>query len=153
MAAAAVGAAIRRREDARFLTGSGTFTDDINRPGQAYMAIVRSSHAHARIRKIDAAKTAKATGVLAVFTGADLEKDGVPVLEDQRDAVAEMDTPVLLDLDDALAEPVARSNSPIAARGSMALGASRLLVRSILVTCAALANAASTAALSPISQS
>ena len=77
MAAAAVGAAIRRREDARLLTGAGTYTDDINRPGQTYMQIVRSPHAHARVKKIDASKAAQAKGVVAVFTGADLEKDGV----------------------------------------------------------------------------
>jgi carbon-monoxide dehydrogenase large subunit len=77
MAAAAVGAAIKRREDARFLTGGGTYTDDISRPGQAYMAIVRSPHAHARVRKVDVSRAAQANGVVAAFTGADLEKDGV----------------------------------------------------------------------------
>ncbi|HEY9025601.1 MAG TPA: xanthine dehydrogenase family protein molybdopterin-binding subunit, partial [Burkholderiaceae bacterium] len=70
--ASLIGQPLRRREDARFLTGAGQYTDDVVLPGQTYAVFVRSPHAHARIRSIktDAAKAAP--GVLAVFTGADL---------------------------------------------------------------------------------
>ncbi|MDP6786092.1 MAG: xanthine dehydrogenase family protein molybdopterin-binding subunit [Rhodospirillales bacterium] len=72
-----IGAAVRRTEDHRFLTGQGTYTDDINRPGQTYAHILRSPHAHATIKGIDTAAAAKADGVVAVFTGQDLADDGV----------------------------------------------------------------------------
>ncbi len=72
-----VGAPVRRREDYRFLTGQGTYTDDINRPNQLYAYILRSPHAHARIDGIDSAAAAKAPGVVAVFTGKDMAADGV----------------------------------------------------------------------------
>ncbi len=72
-----IGAAVRRKEDHRFLTGRGTYTDDINRPGQTYAHILRSPHAHARIKSIDVSAAAKASGVVAVFTGADMAADGV----------------------------------------------------------------------------
>ena len=71
-----IGAAVLRTEDRRFLTGNGKFTDDINRPGQTYAYILRSPHSHAKIRKIDTASAAAADGVIAVFTGADLEGVG-----------------------------------------------------------------------------
>jgi len=64
-----IGQPVRRREDFRFITGSGQYTDDINRPGQSYAVFVRSPHAHATIRKIDAAAASTAPGVLAIFTG------------------------------------------------------------------------------------
>jgi len=74
-----IGAAVRRREDARFLTGRGTYTDDINRPNQAYAYILRSPHAHAAIRKIDAKKAKSSPGVIAVYTGEDFAKiNGLP---------------------------------------------------------------------------
>src|SRR5262249_25872648 len=66
-----------RKEDFRFITGQGTYTDDINRPGQLYAYILRSPHAHAKIRKVDASAAAKAPGVVAVFTGKDLAADNV----------------------------------------------------------------------------
>ena len=44
-----IGASVRRKEDFRFLTGAGNYTDDINRPGQLYAYILRSPHAHAEI--------------------------------------------------------------------------------------------------------
>ena len=67
------GSAIRRREDPRLLTGTGTFTDDIRLPGMVHAAMLRSPHAHARIRAIDTAKAKAAPGVLAVYTAADTE--------------------------------------------------------------------------------
>jgi len=50
-----IGAAIPRREDARLLTGRGTFVDDLEMPGVVHAAMVRSPHAHARVRRVDAA--------------------------------------------------------------------------------------------------
>jgi len=73
----AIGAPIRRREDYRFITGQGTYTDDINRPGQLHAYILRSPHANARIDGIDTAAAAAAPGVVAVYTGKDMEADGV----------------------------------------------------------------------------
>jgi carbon-monoxide dehydrogenase large subunit len=72
-----IGAALRRKEDARFITGRGRFTDDINRPGQAYAFIVRSPEAHAELGAIDTTDAESAPGVVAVFTGADLAADEV----------------------------------------------------------------------------
>jgi len=72
-----IGAAVRRKEDFRFLTGSGTYTDDINRPNQTHAYILRSPHAHARIAALDVAAAQAASGVLAVYTGDDLAADGV----------------------------------------------------------------------------
>ena len=71
-----IGAAVRRVEDARFLTGRGRFVDDLEFPGLLHCALVRSPHAHARIAGIDATGAALA-GVVAVFTGKDLAADGV----------------------------------------------------------------------------
>jgi carbon-monoxide dehydrogenase large subunit len=67
------GQSLRRLEDERFLTGRGRFTDDVNRPGQAYAHIVRSPHAHAVILGVDATEAAAGPGVHGVFTAADLE--------------------------------------------------------------------------------
>ena len=67
-----IGASVKRKEDYRFLTGAGNYTDDISLPGQTFAYFVRSPHAHARIRSIRKDKTLKAPGVLAVFTGEDL---------------------------------------------------------------------------------
>ncbi|MBL9035645.1 MAG: hypothetical protein JNN33_12835, partial [Rhodospirillaceae bacterium] len=68
--ATGIGASVKRKEDFRFLTGRGTYTDDINRPGQAYAYILRSPHAHAEIVKIDTAAASAAPGVVAILTGA-----------------------------------------------------------------------------------
>ena len=69
------GSGIRRREDPRLITGQATYTDDITLPGTVHAAILRSPHAHARIRSVDTGAARAATGVLAVYTGADT--DGV----------------------------------------------------------------------------
>jgi len=63
---------VLRREDQRFLTGVGMYTDDVALPGQTYGVFLRSPHAHARIVSIDTAAAAKAPGVIRIFTGADL---------------------------------------------------------------------------------
>ena len=77
MSATGIGAAVRRKEDFRFVTGKGQYTDDINRPGQTYIHFVRSPHAHAKIKSIDSAEAKKAPGVVAVLTGADLANDKI----------------------------------------------------------------------------
>src|SRR5215813_7806830 len=67
-----IGAAIKRKEDYRFLTGAGNYTDDVAMPHQTYAHFVRSPHAHAKIKRINKDKALKAPGVVAVFTGDDL---------------------------------------------------------------------------------
>ena len=72
-----IGGTVRRKEDARLVTGRGNYSDDLNLPGQAYGAALRSPHAHARIRSIDIAAARAMPGVLAVLTGADALADGL----------------------------------------------------------------------------
>src|SRR6202043_1804874 len=72
MADGSIGTPVRRREDYRFLTGQGTYTDDINRAGQLYAYILRSPHANARLNNIDTSGATSAAGVVAVFTGQDM---------------------------------------------------------------------------------
>ena len=67
------GSGIRRREDPRLITGQATYTDDVTLPGTVHAAILRSPHAHALINSVDTAAAAAAPGVLAVYTGADVE--------------------------------------------------------------------------------
>src|SRR5216117_1330224 len=71
-----IGQPIKRFEDVRLVRGGGRFHDDVNLPGQAHAVIVRSTHAHARIRSIDRTAAQRAPGVLAVFTGADVAELG-----------------------------------------------------------------------------
>ena len=72
-----MGQPVRRKEDVRLLTGAGTYTDDVSRPGEAHLVVLRSPHAHAAIRGIDTAAARAAPGVLAVLTGADAAADGL----------------------------------------------------------------------------
>src|SRR5580692_3974508 len=72
-----IGASVRRKEDFRFLSGRGNYTDDINRPGQLHAYLKRSDRPHATLGAIDTAAAAKAPGVVAVFTGADMAADNV----------------------------------------------------------------------------
>jgi carbon-monoxide dehydrogenase large subunit len=72
-----VGQAVKRFEDGRLLRGQGRFHADVNLPGQAYAVVVRSVHAHARIRNLDVSAALRAPGVLAVFTGKDLGRAGL----------------------------------------------------------------------------
>ena len=72
-----IGASVRRKEDKRFVTGKGNYTDDINLPNQLYAYIVRSPYASARINAIDSRAAKAAPGVVAVFTGADMAADTV----------------------------------------------------------------------------
>jgi carbon-monoxide dehydrogenase large subunit len=77
MAFEGIGASVRRKEDLRFLSGNGNYTDDINRPGQLYAVMHRSNRPHATINSIDTAAASKAPGVVAIFTGADLAKEEI----------------------------------------------------------------------------
>lgn len=70
-----------RIEDRRFVTGEGRFTDDLRRPGQAHGVVVRSPHAHADVRRVDADAAKALPGVLAVWTAADLAADGIGALQ------------------------------------------------------------------------
>ncbi|MGB7833656.1 MAG: xanthine dehydrogenase family protein molybdopterin-binding subunit, partial [Xanthobacteraceae bacterium] len=94
MSATGIGAAVRRKEDLRFVTGKGQYTDDVSRPGQTHIYFIRSPHAHARLKGIDTKAATAMPGVVAVATGADfaesklgglicgwtvLSKDGSPM--------------------------------------------------------------------------
>jgi carbon-monoxide dehydrogenase large subunit len=74
MGAKYFGAAVRRREDPRFLRGEGRFIDDVTLPGLLHAAFVRSPHAHARIRSVDATRARPMPGVAAVYAHADLAR-------------------------------------------------------------------------------
>jgi aerobic carbon-monoxide dehydrogenase large subunit len=77
MTATGIGASVRRKEDHRFITGKGNYTDDINRPGQTHAFFLRSPHAHATIMKIDTKAAMKMPGVVGIFTGDDIAADKV----------------------------------------------------------------------------
>src|ERR1700742_4104032 len=70
-------APVYRREDLRFITGKGRYTDDIDVPGQAYAAFVRSDHAHGIIRALEFTAAQEAPGVIRIITGDDLLAGGV----------------------------------------------------------------------------
>jgi len=72
-----IGHSVKRKEDARFLRGKGTYVDDVKLPGMLFMDIVRSPYAHARILNIDASGALALPGVLAVITGKDLDAAGL----------------------------------------------------------------------------
>ncbi|MFT3697042.1 MAG: xanthine dehydrogenase family protein molybdopterin-binding subunit [Kofleriaceae bacterium] len=72
MATQGIGARVTRKEDRRFLTGKGQYTDDITLPDQAYAMFVRSPHAHAKIKSINADAAKAVPGVIAVLTGKDV---------------------------------------------------------------------------------
>jgi aerobic carbon-monoxide dehydrogenase large subunit len=99
-----IGQPLLRREDQRFLTGAGQYTDDVVLPGQTYGVFLRSPYAHARIKSINTAAAAKAPGVVKIFVGADLaeakvgglpcgwlihSKDGTPMKEPAHPVLAQ----------------------------------------------------------------
>jgi carbon-monoxide dehydrogenase large subunit len=71
--------AVRRREDPRLITGAGAFVDDLRVPGCLHAAMLRSPHAHARIRTVDVSAARRAPGVVGVFVAADLGRAGEPI--------------------------------------------------------------------------
>src|SRR4051794_18802176 len=106
MAKFGIGDSVRRLEDPRLLTGGGRYTDDTRLSSPAARAyVLRSPHAHADIRKIDTAAARKAPGVLAIFTGADVEKEGFG------------DVPCLVPLDNRDGTPRADTSRPMLAKG------------------------------------
>lgn len=72
-----IGESVLRKEDYRFLTGAGQYTDDIDLGRMTHAVFVRSPHAHARIVRVDKTAAAAAPGVIAVFDGDDVAADGV----------------------------------------------------------------------------
>ncbi|MDP2732699.1 MAG: molybdopterin-dependent oxidoreductase, partial [Hoeflea sp.] len=72
-----IGARVARKEDKRFITGKGRYTDDMVAPGMKHAHFVRSPHAHARIRGIDSAAAEKMPGVIAVLAGDELAADAI----------------------------------------------------------------------------
>ena len=74
------GQPVRRLEDDRLITGKGQYSDDIALPGTAHMVLLRSPHAHAKIRMIDALAAREAKGVIAVFTHKDIAEAGLKPL-------------------------------------------------------------------------
>jgi aerobic carbon-monoxide dehydrogenase large subunit len=75
MTSTGLGASVKRKEDQRFITGKGRYTDDINLKSQTYGVFVRSPHAHASIKSINKAKALKMPGVVGIFTGDDVAED------------------------------------------------------------------------------
>src|ERR1700760_3987421 len=71
-----VGKRIKRREDPRLITGTATYVDDIQMPGMHHACILRSPHAAAKIRSINADAARQHPGVVAVYTGADVTAVG-----------------------------------------------------------------------------
>ena len=72
-----IGQSVPRKEDGRFITGKGRYTDDIKQVGQTHAYFVRSPHAHADVVNIDVEEALAAPGVIAVLTGADVTADGL----------------------------------------------------------------------------
>ena len=68
-----IGEALKRKEDYRFLTGAGQYTDDVNLANQSHAVFLRSPHAHAAIKSIDTAAASKMPGVVGIFTGKDID--------------------------------------------------------------------------------
>src|SRR6202521_5632726 len=76
-----LGRAGKRGGDGQLLRGEGRFHADVNLPGQVHAVLVRSPHAHARIRAIDTAAALQGPGVLAVYTSADVARDGLGTMK------------------------------------------------------------------------
>ena len=72
-----IGARVARKEDKRFLTGKGRYTDDMVVPGMKYAVFVRSPHAHARIKSIDTSAAQNMPGVIGILNGQQLLADGI----------------------------------------------------------------------------
>src|SRR5215469_7099350 len=93
-ASGGIGKPVQRKEDRRLLTGKGYYVADVRLPNTAYAALVRSPHAHARIRKIEKARGERAPGVIAVLTGADFVADGLKLMDHRPSLVGPPDVTV-----------------------------------------------------------
>ena len=110
-----IGQPIRRKEDARLLTGNGRYTDDVNLDGQAYVYFLRSPYAHAKINAIDLADALAASGVIAIHTSADLIADGVKPIPCEANAKSLKGVPLFKPPRHALAfERVRYAGEPVA---------------------------------------
>ncbi|MGI0080701.1 MAG: xanthine dehydrogenase family protein molybdopterin-binding subunit, partial [Nitrososphaerales archaeon] len=76
-----MGQPVKRKEDPRLISGLGKFIDDLKLPGLAYLAILRSPYAHARIKKLDVSKAEKIPGVVCAMTGSEVAKLTDPFLQ------------------------------------------------------------------------
>src|SRR4029079_12171017 len=79
MTADVLGAPSKRVEDPRFMTGKGRYLDDVQLTGTTHLAILRSPYAHAKINSIDISRAKAMPGVLAVFVGADIPYNPLPM--------------------------------------------------------------------------
>src|SRR5687767_11897989 len=94
-----IGQPVLRKEDDTLVRGKGQYTDDLNLPGQAWAVIVRSTHPHGVLKKVDTAEASKMPGVLGIWTGEDMvaagygnfvsrmplkSKDGTPLLQSNK---------------------------------------------------------------------
>ena len=93
MAKFGVGQSVKRKEDNDLLRGTGKFQDDLNLPGQAHAHFLRSEHAHADIEGIDCAAALAMPGVVAIYTGADVEADGLGTVPCNMDAFVPLNRP------------------------------------------------------------
>ncbi len=93
MAKFGVGQSVKRKEDDDLLRGTGLFLEDLHVPGQAYAHFLRSPHAHADIISIDTSTASTMPGVIAIFTGADIEADGLGTVPCVMDAFVPLTRP------------------------------------------------------------
>ena len=104
-----IGQAVQRKEDVRFLTGKGSYGDDLALPNLAHAVVVRSPHAHARIKSIGKDAAEKAPGVLAVLTGAEFIADGLKPIPHNPGVVGPPDVVVRL----RMKAPIATADYPM----------------------------------------
>ena len=102
------GASVKRKEDRRFVTGEGRYTDDLTLPNQAYAYFVRSPYAHARLLSTDVSAALDAPGVISVLTGADYAASGLGPLINGWNTVSRDGTPAAMGFRPALAQHVVR---------------------------------------------
>jgi carbon-monoxide dehydrogenase large subunit len=113
--ATGIGASVKRKEDLRFITGQGRYTDDLNQPGQTYAVFLRSPYARTRIGAIDAREALQSEGVVAVLTGKDMAADGLGDLpcgwmvkqKDGSDMATAAHPPLAVDVANYAGEPYA----------------------------------------------
>ncbi len=103
MSKSTIGDSPKRREDQRFVTGSGAYLDDLKFEGLCHAVFVRSPHAHARIRSVDITAARKAPGVLAVLTASDAGADGLKPLRPYTEANVQTGEPFTFALQPLLA--------------------------------------------------
>ncbi len=108
MAQFGIGQAVRRVEDPRLLSGQGNYLDDVNLARQAHAVVLRSPVAHARIRGIDTTAALESPGVLAIYTGADIESDDIVQHLDTPGASAVAPAPIVVPPRELLASDTVR---------------------------------------------